>query len=117
LTYIRLFSDPAGVSRFADEDILMVPSDFSPPAPALDASDPIPASIFMMIRLPEGWSAGVHPAPARQFMIVTEGQIEVVAGGEHRVLKPGDVLLAEDTDGAGHATTVIEETVFAVVRI
>jgi len=51
-------------------------------------------------------------------MLIVSGAVEVVAGGERRVLKMGDVLLAEDTSGAGHGTTALEEnTAVAVVRL
>jgi hypothetical protein len=44
-----------------------------------------------------------HKAPARQFGIVLQGQIEIfVADGTSRVFKPGDVFLAEDMTGSGH---------------
>jgi quercetin dioxygenase-like cupin family protein len=50
-------------------------------------------------------------------MIVTKGKVEVIAGGERRLLGTGDVVLAEDTEGSGHSTTAIEGTVIAVVRV
>ena len=54
---------------------------------------------------PEGFVRDWHPAPQRQFVITLAGEAEVVAGdGETRRLRPGTVLLVEDTTGRGHVT-------------
>lgn len=71
----------------------------------------------MMLRAPAGWTDSMHPAPARQFFIVLAGSWEVSAGSDTRLLSAGDVVLTEDTSGPGHASTVLEDTVVAVVRL
>ena len=44
-----------------------------------------------------------HKAPRRQFVIILGGELEIeVFSGDKRLLRPGDVLLAEDTTGRGH---------------
>jgi hypothetical protein len=50
-------------------------------------------------------------------MIIMSGRGETSAGGETRSWGPGDVLLLEDTTPPGHATTVLEDTLIAVVRL
>jgi quercetin dioxygenase-like cupin family protein len=115
--YIRLYTDDDGHSRFGDVGLAFAPQQFAPPAPPVDVSDTVEASSFMMIRAPAGWTDPMHPAPARQFFIVLAGSWEVSAGGETRVLSAGDVVLAEDTSGPGHASTVLEDTVVAIVRV
>jgi quercetin dioxygenase-like cupin family protein len=50
-------------------------------------------------------------------MFILSGQIEVEAGGEVRRFSAGDIVLAEDTEGPGHATTSLEDTVIANVRV
>jgi len=46
-----------------------------------------------------------HAAPRRQFMILLDGDAEIETGdGTKRRLRPGDILLAEDTTGRGHIT-------------
>jgi quercetin dioxygenase-like cupin family protein len=117
VNYLRLYTDDHGDARFEDLQFTFAPRAFAPPAPPVDVSDPIQASAFMMLRLPKGWRDGAHPAPARQFMIVVDGLVEVSAGGETRLLSPGDVLLAEDTAPPGHATTVIDDAFVAVTRL
>jgi quercetin dioxygenase-like cupin family protein len=112
-----LYTDDDGHSRFEDLDFALSSKDFAPPAPPLDVSEAVEASAFMMLRVPAGWTDPMHPAPARQFFIVLAGSWEVSAAGETRSLSAGDVVLAEDTSGPGHASTVVEDTVVAVVRL
>jgi quercetin dioxygenase-like cupin family protein len=115
--YVHLFNADDGSSRFEDLAFEFAPADFAPPAPPLDVSDPVSASAFMMLRLPAGWTDPAHPAPARQFAIMTAGTVQITANGETRTLTTGDILLVEDTKGSGHAFTVIEDAVIAVVRL
>src|SRR5271168_5427857 len=45
-----------------------------------------------------------HDAPARQFVITLSGTLAFqTRKGEHFMLHPGDILLAEDTAGTGHS--------------
>ena len=51
-----------------------------------------------------------HDAPVRQFVITLSGTLDFVTrGGQHFTLHPGDVLLAEDTAGSGHAWKLIDD--------
>lgn len=51
-----------------------------------------------------------HTAPARQFVITLSGTLDFVTREqEHFVLKPGIVLLAEDTAGGGHSWKLIDQ--------
>ena len=44
-----------------------------------------------------------HTAPRRQLVVNLTGSVEIEVGsGEKRLLGPGTILLAEDTDGEGH---------------
>ena len=44
-----------------------------------------------------------HTAPRRQYVVNLEGEVEIEVGdGSKRVLRSGDILLAEDTSGQGH---------------
>ena len=50
-----------------------------------------------------------HQPTRRQYLIVLEGQMEVICGdGSSRQFKAGDVLLAEDMTGQGHQTRAID---------
>ena len=51
----------------------------------------------------EGGAFAWHTAPARQFVITLSGTLDFeTRQGEHFILRPGDILFAEDTAGGGH---------------
>ena len=50
-----------------------------------------------------------HTAPRRQYVVNLEGEVEIEVGdGTRRVLRSGDVLLAEDTTGQGHISRAVK---------
>lgn len=98
-SYARIYAD-GSVSRF--EDVVVH-------ADAEGAFAPVAVESVVPCRIagtpPEPAS---HNAPRRQFIVHLEGVVEVLAsGGETRRFGPGDVVLAEDLEGAGHVTTWI----------
>lgn len=55
----------------------------------------------------EGYVNDGHPAPRRQFVLVSAGEVEVtVSDGEVRRFGPGSVFLDDDT-GKGHRTRAV----------
>jgi quercetin dioxygenase-like cupin family protein len=51
-----------------------------------------------------------HPAPEKQFVITLSGTLEFVTpDGEKFVVRPGDILLAEDNAGEGHKWRLIDD--------
>src|ERR1700728_1891979 len=45
-----------------------------------------------------------HTAPVRQLVITLSGTLDFqTREGEHFLIRPGDILLAEDTVGSGHS--------------
>jgi uncharacterized cupin superfamily protein len=51
-----------------------------------------------------------HDAPARQFVITLSGTLDFrTRKGEHFIIRPGDILLAEDTTGSGHSWTLVDD--------
>ena len=49
-----------------------------------------------------------HTAPRRQYVVNLEGEVEIEVGdGSKRVLRAGDILLAEDTTGQGHISRAV----------
>ena len=51
-----------------------------------------------------------HDAPARQFVITLSGTLDFqTRAGAHFILRPGDILLAEDTTGSGHSWKLIDD--------
>jgi hypothetical protein len=108
LRYARVYSDSAGESHFADEQILFRLTDYSPPAPPVSVSEVISAEGVVFLSSPSGWFGDWHPAPRRQFIFILSGEVEVeVSDGEVRRLEPGSICLVEDTVGKGHISRVV----------
>ncbi|MHB8465221.1 MAG: cupin domain-containing protein [Acidimicrobiales bacterium] len=116
MRYTRIYNGDDGAARLEGGEVAFANEVFAPPAPPLEVSPPVPAHQMMFIRLPAGWTDAAHPAPARQWMFVLSGRGEVTASGETIQWGPGDAVLAEDTAAPGHATTIHEDAVLAVVR-
>jgi quercetin dioxygenase-like cupin family protein len=56
-----------------------------------------------------GWSTEYHTAPRRQLVVQLSGVGELECGdGSTRQLRPGDLLLADDTTGEGHRSREVE---------
>lgn len=52
---------------------------------------------------PPGAALDWHVAPTAQYVVTLEGVLEFVTpDGESFLIRPGDVLIAEDTSGSGH---------------
>jgi quercetin dioxygenase-like cupin family protein len=50
-----------------------------------------------------------HDAPVRQFVLTLSGTLEFkTRRGDQFVIRPGDVLLAEDTAGSGHSWRLVD---------
>lgn len=65
------------------------------------------ATSVMLTRLKAGMVEEWHTSPQRMFVVALEGQVEMTASdGTARVLRPGEMLLLEDTSGKGHRTRV-----------
>ena len=61
---------------------------------------------------------GVHHAPRRQFLVVLQGELEIVpTTGAGRRLQPGDVLLADDIGTKGHSSRDVGEAALMVMAI
>jgi quercetin dioxygenase-like cupin family protein len=59
---------------------------------------------------PAGSALDWHEAPQRQYVLTLSGTLEFVTrDGERFVLRPGDLLLAEDTSGSGHRWRLIDD--------
>jgi quercetin dioxygenase-like cupin family protein len=105
-TYLRLFADADGHARFEDCELTL-----SPERPRLDqlgVSEPLPALAAFFVRAPAGGSHPEQPESRRQLVVGLSGSCTVTASGETRVVRPGDVLLVEDTDGVGHSSETTE---------
>jgi quercetin dioxygenase-like cupin family protein len=51
-----------------------------------------------------------HDAPVRQLVITLSGTLDFqTREGEHFIIRPGDILLAEDTTGSGHSWQLTDD--------
>ena len=96
----RIRADEAGVTRFDEIEI-----------PLEDAgligrlSQPVAAESVVFRETGADYDYDWHPAPARQLVVLLDGEIEIEVGsGETRRFAGGEVLLLEDTTGRGHRT-------------
>jgi hypothetical protein len=83
-------------------------------------TEPMRTTSAVFRSAPAGTVLELHPAPRRQYVITLSGSWEIQAsGGASRTFKPGDVMLAEDTTGAGHVSRVLgdEPHVFMTVPL
>jgi hypothetical protein len=105
-TYTRLFTDAAGVSRFGDVDVELLPGFAVPPAEPLNAADFMSTERCSWIGGTPDWKGDkMHPVPRRTLCVVVKGEIEITAGdGEIRRFGAGSVIL--DTTGTGHSTRI-----------
>jgi quercetin dioxygenase-like cupin family protein len=92
-SYVRLYASDDGESHFQDVDD--VPVAFAVKQLRFRHVDP-------------DTEAQRRNAPERQFVIHLRGSVDVEASdGEVRRFGPGDVVLVEDTTGAGHTTRAL----------
>ncbi len=59
-----------------------------------------------------------HCAPQKQFIIYLSSQVKIEAsGGESKIFKGGEILLANDLTGKGHISTVIEDGEAIIIKV
>jgi hypothetical protein len=101
----RIYSDSAGVTHFEDGVI-----ELSPGGPIGMLSDPIDTARTIFRSTDADYNYDWHPTPARQFILMMSGEIEVEVGdGTVRRFAVGDALFLEDTSPPGHRTRNIGE--------
>jgi oxalate decarboxylase/phosphoglucose isomerase-like protein (cupin superfamily) len=117
---LRIWASEDGESHLEDVDLAFEESDFLPPAPPMHLTARTPASGYFIARVPPGWHADWHPAPVRELAVYLTGEGEIEASdGTVRSLRPGTILLVDDTTGKGHITRVTgtEELVVVIVTL
>ena len=117
---IRLWADETGESHFEDVELSFEQvDDFFQNTPPVLFSSFESATQYGFERVPPGWQGDWHPAPQRVLAIYLSGEGEIEASdGEVRPIRPGTILLAEDTTGRGHRNRVTgSEDVFMVLVV
>jgi hypothetical protein len=102
-TLLQIVTDTQGQARFVDLDLALRPE-----AGGLSVSVPISVSSALVLRAPAGNGHPEQPEARRQLAVVLTGSCTVTASGETRICRPGDLLLVEDTVGAGHSSMADE---------
>ena len=74
-------------------------------------SGKLAASTISFQETASGGAFAWHTAPARQLVITLSGTLDFqTRDGEHFLLRPGDILFAEDTAGSGHSWKLTDES-------
>ena len=103
MTVVRLYTGPDNKSHFEDIQI-----------PLKDGgkvgfiSQLYKATGVVFRETTGDYNYDFHPAPRRQYVVNLEGEVEIEVGdGTRRILRAGDILLAEDTTGQGHISRAV----------
>ncbi len=117
LEYYRIYTDTRakwgwyGETHFERVRVEQNPVDAASAAP-LRCSGVDPASGFLFCSLELGWTSDWQASPARQFMVLLHGSMEMeTSDAEAKQFQTGDIILMEDTWGKGHRMRNIGETV------
>ena len=98
--YTRIFADENGDSHF---EMVIVPLTDNGIMGSILMPFETKTLIFRVNKADYDW--GFHNAPTRQFIVLLDGEIEIATSlGDVRRFKGGEILLVEDTTGAGHST-------------
>jgi len=107
MKYTRIYADQIGESRFEDVEVTL-----NEKGEIGRLSDKIKVGGLYFRETPPDYDYDFHHAPARQFIVLLDGIIEIeVSIGEKRIFKGGDILLVEDTTGKGHRTKTLNKKV------
>ena len=108
-------------ARFEDRRVEMDAELSAPPAEPLSYASLTavfgPPAEVMLIEGDSDWAGDApHPAPARLLWAILVGEWQVTtAGGDTRTFAPGDLVLFEDTRGAGHSSRILSADALAMV--
>lgn len=104
---VRVFMGPDRRSHF--EERLIPMGEFRLGTLFSYKTELVPVKGVVFRQNPLEGSPDFHNPPQRQFVITLSGRVELEVGdGSKRQFGPGDVLLAEDTEGEGHAARELE---------
>lgn len=112
-TVTRVYSDINGHSHFKD---LNIPLNDNGEIGFLSQAQKAGTVIFRKVTA--GYDYDFHNAPARQYIILMDGAIEIETSlGDKRTFNAGQVLLVEDTTGKGHRTKNVNNAVRSSIFI
>lgn len=117
---LRIWASDDGESHLEDVDLDFEESGFLPNAPPMLLTAQTPASGYFIAQAPVGLDLDWHPSPVRELAVYLAGEGEIEASdGTVRELRPGTILLVDDTTGKGHRTRVTgaEEVLVVIVTL
>ncbi|HEX2919699.1 MAG TPA: hypothetical protein VHO50_00900 [Bacteroidales bacterium] len=107
MKYTRIYSDEAGESHFEDVDIALKED-----GPLGMMSEVFKVNLLQFRENVADYYWDYHNAPAKQFIILLDGEIEITTSLlEKRRFSAGDILLVEDTKGKGHRTENVNKNI------
>lgn len=99
----RVYTGADGKSHFEDVEVPLKAG-----GKAGFMSDLIAAKGVVFRETGGDYNFDFHNAPRRQYVVNLEGEVEIEVGdGTKRILRSGDILLAEDTTGQGHISRAV----------
>lgn len=105
----RFHDTPDGGSRFEAVEVHLPEQHEDSFGNTFPLSRSIAAEDAVLVELPADLDQSWHNAPNRQLVFVLSGGVEVeTSDGAVRRWQGGEFFLAEDTEGKGHKTRVIE---------
>jgi quercetin dioxygenase-like cupin family protein len=100
MAIIRVYTGSDGKSHFEE-----IEPHFEPLGDRSEKAELRPGSGIIVRRFESTRSNPWHHAPGRYCVFTLSGAVDIEIGdGTVRRLGPGDILIAEDTTGQGHAT-------------
>lgn len=102
---VRLWTGEDGNSLFEEGTIELTQGERGD-----QASLPIPAARLSFRETAPGGSWGWHQDPEPRYVITLSGTLEFeTKSGATFIIKPGDILLAQDNSGSGHKWRLMDD--------
>jgi hypothetical protein len=106
LKILNIWADAQGHSHFRHTKVALAP--FVAAGGVVSASVKATNAWFRIA--PGDQDVGFHVAPRRQLVITLRGGAAefTTSDGDSRIVRPGEILLVEDTFGHGHKTRTVD---------
>ena len=104
---IEIYADAGGETHFRRTSLEFAERDFAPPSQPIQISTEMPSTTSLVLTAPPGWDKEFHPTPRKQLAVMLAGKATITASdGETIDVRPGAIVLLNDSDSKGHLTQV-----------